>query len=114
MKKVRYTVEVEGHQRRLISAQQENDGTITLGLGLTSGIDFAQNGPHIRHQKYSVHRSSTSLEFNLIKHTLELTDGRKITTCASNGCHKISDGLLTDFQRAVPRSQIAEVQTSTE
>ena len=74
----RYTAEVQGVERPILSVRQTGKGDLVLGLW---GGPFAniqpERRPRIQVQRVSVHPSPASPDGNLLKFTTELKDGRR-------------------------------------
>jgi hypothetical protein len=97
--KIRFTVDLYGAERNLFSILQRPNGDLVIGFGFASPVGYAPENPRILHQKYSVHTSPNSAEFNTVTHTLWLDDGTKATSRALTDAIKTKSGFSPLFCR---------------
>ena len=100
--KVRFTVAVADADRNLFSIVQRKNGDLTIGFGFAEKFEFVPQNPKITHQKYSVHRSPNSVEFNTITHEIVLSDGSKFRSTALTDAIKGKTGFQPLFVRRCP------------
>jgi hypothetical protein len=101
----RYTIKTDGERRVFLSISERASGDVTVILkhadyhmGVASNPDEL-----IRTQRYSLHVSPKSLDYSTVKHTIELDNGRRLTSAHVTSVVKGDVGRFAIlFQRLVP------------
>ncbi|MCK1450097.1 hypothetical protein IVB36_04035 [Bradyrhizobium sp. 35] len=99
--RIRFTTEVDGHQRNLFSVTERANGDLMIFFGYAGRYGYEPTNSEILTQKYSVHVSPNSHEYCTLKHTLWLTDGTKLTSSALTDAPK-KGGFSFIFSRRPP------------
>ncbi|MGY3450256.1 hypothetical protein [Bradyrhizobium sp. USDA 4353] len=104
--KIRFTIAVSENDRNLFSILQRKNGDLTIGFGFAETFEFSPDNPKIVHQKYSVHKSPNSSEFNTITHEIFLSDHSMYRSTALTDAVKSNTGFQPLFIRRCPNLAI--------
>ncbi len=100
----RFSIQVPGGIRTLFTVVEKPNGELIIPLkgAQRFGADWA-TAENVLEQRYSIHPSPRSKDFNVIKLTLNLESGRSVTTVALTDAAKLKNGFSIVFVRRCQR-----------
>jgi hypothetical protein len=102
----RFAIRIPGGIRTLFKVIEKSSGEIIISIKGGTFYGYQNDGapgPRVLEERYSLHPSPKSKEFNVFKHTLNLEGGRSITTAALTDAIKLKNGFSIVFARRCQR-----------